>query len=84
MGVNEMKPLEIKGARTRLGYTQQYMAEQLDISVDTYRKKERGVIKFADAEKVKVTHLLGLTAEQVNDFFSTDSYRLVSRKKRSG
>lgn len=63
-----MKPLEIKGARTRLGYTQQYMAEQLDISVDTYRKKER-MNKFTDTEKVKVTKLLGLTAEQVNDFF---------------
>ena len=37
-----MKPLEIKGARTRLGYTQQYMADRLNISLDTYRKKERG------------------------------------------
>ena len=25
-----MKPLEIKGARTRLGYTQQYMADRLN------------------------------------------------------
>ena len=64
-----MKPLEIKGARTRLGFTQKFMAEQLDISVDTYRKKERGSIKFADDEKVAVAKLLGLTAEQVNDFF---------------
>ena len=60
-----MKPLEIKGARTRLGYTQQYMADRLDISLDTYRKKEKGVIKFA----VTVAKLLELTAQQVNDFF---------------
>lgn len=64
-----MKPLEIKGARTRLGYTQQYMADRLDISLDTYRKKEKGVIKFADTEKVTVAKLLELTAQQVNDFF---------------
>ena len=64
-----MKPLEIKGARTRLGYTQQYMADRLKISLDTYRKKEKGVIKFADSEKVVVARLLGLTAQQVNDFF---------------
>lgn len=64
-----MKPLEIKGARTRLGYTQQYMADRLDISLDTYRKKEKGTIKFADTEKVTVAKLLELTAQQVNDFF---------------
>ena len=38
-----MKPLEIKGARARLGYKQQYMADNLGISVATYRKKESGV-----------------------------------------
>lgn len=64
-----MKPLEIKGARTRLGYTQREVADRLDISVDTYRKKEKGVIKFTDPEKVTVTKLFGLTAQQVNDFF---------------
>lgn len=43
-----MKPLEIKGARARLGYKQQYMADNLGISVATYRKKESGVIRFTD------------------------------------
>jgi Predicted transcriptional regulators len=64
-----MKPLEIKGARTRLGYTQQYMADHLAISVHSYRKKESGVVKFADSEKVTVAKLLGLSPTQVNDFF---------------
>ena len=63
-----MKPLEIKGARARLGYKQQYMADNLGISVATYRKKERGVIRFTDKEKVKVTKLLELTPAQMNDF----------------
>ena len=63
-----MKPLEIKGARSRLGYKQQYMADNLGISVATYRKKESGVIRFTDKEKVKVTKLLELTPAQMNDF----------------
>ena len=63
-----MKPREIKGVRTRLGYTQQEVADRLGISVDTYRKKEKKD-KFTDPEKVILTKLFGLTAQQVNDFF---------------
>lgn len=63
-----MKPLEIKGARARLGYKQQYMADNLGISVATYRKKESGVIRFTDKEKIMVMKLLELTPAQMNDF----------------
>ncbi len=63
-----MKPLEIKGARARLGYKQQYMADNLGISVATYRKKESGVIRFTDKEKIQVTKILELTPMQMNDF----------------
>lgn len=63
-----MKPLEIKGARARLGYKQQYMADNLGLSVATYRKKESGVIRFTDKEKIMVTKLLELTPAQMNDF----------------
>ena len=63
-----MKPLEIKGARARLGYKQQYMADNLGISVATYRKKESGVIRFTDKEKIMVTKLLELTPARMNDF----------------
>ena len=62
-----MKPLEIKGARARLGY-KQFMADNLGISVATYRKKESGVIRFTDKEKAAVTKLLELTPAQMNDF----------------
>ncbi len=44
------------------------MADNLGISVATYRKKESGVIRFTDKEKVKVTKLLELTPAQMNDF----------------
>ena len=63
-----MKPLEIKGARTRLGYTQKYMAEHLEMSVYSYQKKESGQVKFAEDEKLKVGELLQLSLEQFNDF----------------
>lgn len=63
-----MKPLEIKGARTRLGYTQKYVAEQLGMSVYSYQKKESGQVKFTDEEKVALTELLELTLEQFNDY----------------
>lgn len=64
-----MKPLEIKGARTRLGLSQKYMAQQLNITEASYGKKERGLVGFTDPEKVTVARLLSLTAAQVNDYF---------------
>jgi len=63
-----MKPLEIKGARTRLGYSQQQMAEMLEMSVHSYQKKESGHIKFTETEKFKLGKLLQLSLEQLNDY----------------
>lgn len=63
-----MKPLEIKGARTRLGYTQQYVADQLGITVLSYRNKESGRVRFTDPEKIALVGVLQLTLEQFNDF----------------
>ena len=64
-----MKPLEIKGARTRLGLSQKDMAKQLNIAEPSYSKKECGRTRFTDSEKVIVAQVLGLTAAQVNDYF---------------
>lgn len=63
-----MKPREIKGARARLGYTQQFMADQLDINYHSYRKKESGAVRFTEDEKIRVARLLKLTPTQMNDF----------------
>ena len=63
-----MKPREIKGARTRLGYTLQFMADQLDIPYDSYCKRENGVVRFTDKQKIQVARLLELTPWQMNDF----------------
>lgn len=63
-----MKPLEIKGARTRLGYTQQYVADQLGITVLSYRNKESGRVRFTDAEMIGLAEVLQLSLVQFNDF----------------
>ena len=63
-----MKPLEIKGARTRLGYKQKFVAEQLGMSVSSYQKKESGSVKFSDEEKIKLAALLELSLTQTNDY----------------
>ena len=68
-GVNIMKPLEIKGARARLGFTQKYMAEKLGLTEVSYGRKERGEVEFTLDEVPEVASLLTLNNAQVNDFF---------------
>lgn len=63
-----MKPLEIKGARARLGFTQKDVADKLGISLASYQKKECGSVRFSDDEKVGLTKVLGLSADQMNEY----------------
>ena len=63
-----MKPNEIRGARTRLGYTQRYMAGRLGMSTSTYQYKENGVRPFTTKEIVSLIDVLQLSSEQANDF----------------
>ena len=63
-----MKPLEIRGARVRLGLLQKDVAEQLGIKVQSYSKKENGRTTFSDEEKVKLVKILGLSLQQFNDY----------------
>ena len=59
---------EIKGARTRLGYTQDFMAKQLGISVYSYQKKESGKIPFTEKQKFGVAKILNLDLVQMKEF----------------
>lgn len=63
-----MKPLEIKGARARLGLKQYQMAEMLGTSVSTYSDKENGKRKFTDDEKVRLIQIFDWTPSQMNDY----------------
>lgn len=63
-----MKPLEIKLARMRMKFTQQYVADCLGISIDSYRSKEQGRSRFTDEEKIALAEVLQLTLAQFNEF----------------
>ena len=66
--MNDIKPQEIKAARKRLDYTQQYVADKLGITLYSYRKKESGVVKFTEEQKVSLAKLLHLNFSQMNDY----------------
>lgn len=87
-----MKPLEIKGARTRLGYTQQNLADVLGISVHSYRKKESGACKFTEKEKFEIARILGFSLSQLDeilfdgelsDFYSGGFYQPVMDESKA-
>lgn len=63
-----MKPLEIRGARARLGFNQQFMADAIGKSASTYQKKESGIVRFTDKEKLAVARVLKLSPDEMNDF----------------
>lgn len=69
-----MKPLEITGAtiqgrRRALGYTQQQMADILNKSIESYRKKKRGEVGFSLNEAVTVAEALGFSLDDFNEAF---------------
>ena len=64
-----VKPMEIKGARVRLGLTQEHMASLIGKSVYTYQKKEAGKIKFFPDEIPIMARELNLSIEQTNNYF---------------
>ncbi len=63
-----MMSLEIKGARTRLGFKQNEVADQLGISLSSYQKKESGQIPFTEAQKFQLAKILKLTPMQTDDW----------------
>lgn len=45
---------EIRGARERLQYRKKHVADMLGISVESYRKKECGQVRWTDEEKLRL------------------------------
>lgn len=65
----EKKPNFVKGLRCTYNYSAKQIAQKLEISDSTYRKKEAGIIGFSDNEKITIAKLFGLSMEQVNRIF---------------
>ena len=64
-----MNSLELEYARKRKNKSKADMAAVIGKSEVSYAKKERGEVKFTDAEKIIVSRELDLTSEQINAIF---------------
>lgn len=60
---------KLKGARVAKGYTQDCFGKAIGITLNTYNRKELGIVKFTTDEIIKISNLLEFTIEQVNDIF---------------
>lgn len=59
----------LKGARVAKGYTQEHLAEKLDMSTKTYNRKELGIVEFNRREITKIMQVLGLSQGEIGDIF---------------
>lgn len=71
-----MNSLELEYARKRKNKSKADMAAAIGKSEVSYAKKERGEVKFTDAEKIIVSRELNLTSEQVNAIFLMATYQI--------
>lgn len=53
-----MKNIKLKRKRLRSGFTQQMLADAINISLSAYCKKENGINKFTVDEAFKIAELL--------------------------
>lgn len=69
MEVRKLNAIELKVARTRKGFTQEYVASSLGISTVAYSKKERGESGFSPEQIKAVAKVLEMDQDQVNTIF---------------
>jgi DNA-binding XRE family transcriptional regulator len=62
----------LKARRVQFGYSQTNVAEELDMTMTTYGKKERGDLDFSQSEIYTLKNLLHLTNEEVFEFFLSE------------
>lgn len=64
-----MIPLELKLARVRREQHHRAVAESIGKSLDSYSKKERGLVSISLEEALSITQFLGLTFDEFNIIF---------------
>lgn len=67
--MRKLNAIELKVARTRKGFTQEYVASSLGISTVAYSKKERGESGFSPEQIKAVAKVLEMDQDQVNTIF---------------
>lgn len=60
--------MDVKAARTRLGYTQEDMSRYLGITTAAYHRKENGYYQFSDYEKSMLALRFRWDYYQMNDY----------------
>jgi DNA-binding XRE family transcriptional regulator len=68
----------LKGTRVIKGYTQTTLSKAMGITPKTYNRKELGITDFSHEEVIKMTQILGLTLDEVNNIFFDN--KLTNRK----
>lgn len=68
----------LKGLRAKCGFSQEYMAEFLEISGTNYHQKENGYLQFKLDEGFKISKLFNMNMHDVIIFFDHD----VSKRKQ--
>lgn len=56
---------KIRHRRQSLGWSQEYLAHELKVSIKTYSKLERGETKLTLARFIEICHLLKLSPSQI-------------------
>ena len=59
---------KIKKIRELKNFTQEYMAENLEISQPAYSKLEKGEIKVSDEKLIQIANILQMSPEDVAQF----------------
>lgn len=62
----------LKGYRALNGFTQEKMADLLQISLASYNSKEQGKLEFKQNEMKKLKHFLNLSSEDIVHIFFED------------
>lgn len=76
---------KIVGYRKMIGMSQKEMAEKFNISIQSYSKKENGLVPFKDTEKVIFKSLLlpYFPKITIDDIFFDKELRYVELKEAS-
>lgn len=72
---------KIKGIRELKNLTQEYMAEQLDISQAAYSKLEKGSTKISQEKLDKIAEVLEVNPEDITDFDNTKVLNSINNVK---
>ena len=64
-----MNTNKLKSLRVLDGFTQEKLAKKADISTKTYNRKELGIVPFTNMEVLKLSKILRLDLNTVNEIF---------------